>query len=134
MSETAMKVTEDTVTISELKDRWGDKGQSVQLKHSDPNELELYINKMPASTKGKSMKYSRTPVTRTLKGNKKQLKLFGVDCKIQIARFNYTDYLCYLVLYRLPPTNALTRQLTSTARKRNRNCLDCKTQKAILMT
>ena len=55
-----MKVTKDTVTISELYLRqgfWGTKGQTVQLKDADPNELQLFIDKMPASIKGKSVKY-----------------------------------------------------------------------------
>ena len=55
-----MKVTKDTVTISELYVRqgfWGTKGQTVQLKDADPNELQLFIDKMPATIKGKSVKY-----------------------------------------------------------------------------
>ena len=53
-----MKVTKDTVTISELME-WlcGQKGQTVQLKDADPNELQLFIDKMPATIKGKSVKY-----------------------------------------------------------------------------
>ena len=53
-----MKVTKDTVTISELR-RWQSlkKGQTVQLKDADPNELQLFIDKMPATIKGKSVKY-----------------------------------------------------------------------------
>ena len=48
-----MKVTKDTVTISGLDD-----GEcTVQLKDADPNELQLFIEKMPASIKGKSVKY-----------------------------------------------------------------------------
>ena len=56
-----MKVTKDTVTISELYLRqgfWGTKGQTVQLKDADPNELQLFIEKMPATIKGKSVKYN----------------------------------------------------------------------------
>ena len=49
-----MKVTKDTVTIKELKDWWGHEGQTVQLKDADPNELQLFIEKMPASIKGKT--------------------------------------------------------------------------------
>ena len=49
-----MKVTNDTVTISGLNYR----GDTVQLKHADPNELQLFIEKMPASIKGKSVKYN----------------------------------------------------------------------------
>ena len=55
-----MKVTKDTVTISELYLRqgfWGTKGQTVQLKDADPNELQLFIDNMPATIKGKSVKY-----------------------------------------------------------------------------
>ena len=56
-----MKVTKDTVTISELElDRGlieGPKGQTVQLKDADPNELQLFSDKMPATIKGKSVKY-----------------------------------------------------------------------------
>ena len=52
-----MKVTKDTVTISKLT-VFGDlKGQTVQLKDADPNELQLFIDKMPATIKGKSVKY-----------------------------------------------------------------------------
>ena len=55
-----MKVTKDTVTISELYLRqgfWVTKGQTVQLKDADPNELQLFIDNMPATIKGKSLKY-----------------------------------------------------------------------------
>ena len=52
-----MKVTKDTVTISELKQFVGPKGQTVQLKDADPNELQLFIDNMPATIKGKSLKY-----------------------------------------------------------------------------
>ena len=53
-----MKVTKDTVTISELRGGLrGPKGQTVQLKDADPNELQLFIDKMPATIKGKSVKY-----------------------------------------------------------------------------
>ena len=54
MPETTTKVTKDTVTIKELKDWWGNEGQNVQLKDDDPNELQLFIDKMPASIKGKT--------------------------------------------------------------------------------
>ena len=53
-----MKVTKDTVTISELVDGYLQEGQTVQLKDADPNELQLFIDKMPAFTKGKSAKYN----------------------------------------------------------------------------
>ena len=49
-----MKVTNDTVTISGLNYR----GDTVQLKDADPNELQLFIEKMPASIKGKNVKYN----------------------------------------------------------------------------
>ena len=52
MPHSTMKVTKDTVTISGLDS----KGDTVQLKHADPNELQLLIEKMPASIKGKSVK------------------------------------------------------------------------------
>ena len=55
MPETTMKVTNDTVTIRELKLYGGPKGQTVQLKDADPNELQLFIDKMPATIKGKSV-------------------------------------------------------------------------------
>ena len=50
-----MKVTKDTVTIS-----WLDPYEefTVQLKDADPNELQLFIEKMPTSIKGKSVKYN----------------------------------------------------------------------------
>ena len=51
-----MKVTKDTVTISNLAigHLHGRKGRTVQLKDADPNELELFIEKMPATIKGKT--------------------------------------------------------------------------------
>ena len=52
--ESTMKVIKDTVTISELKDWEGSKVQTVQLKDADPNELQLFIEKLPASIKGKT--------------------------------------------------------------------------------
>ena len=58
MPETTMKVTNDTVTISELKLYGAPKKQTVQLKDADPNELQLFIDKMPATIKGKSVKYN----------------------------------------------------------------------------
>ncbi|CAH3172678.1 unnamed protein product [Porites lobata] len=50
-----MKVTKDTVTISDLAigNWYGSKGYTVQLKDADPNELELFIQKLPASIKEK---------------------------------------------------------------------------------
>ena len=47
-----MKATKDTVTISGL-DCYG---HTVQLKDADPNELQFFIEKMPASVKDKSVK------------------------------------------------------------------------------
>ena len=59
MPETTVKVTKDTVTISELQDIMSlNTGQIVQLKDVDPNELQLFIDKMPASIKGESVKYN----------------------------------------------------------------------------
>ena len=52
-----MKVTKDTVTISELTDEFYREGQTVQLKDADPNELQQFIDKVPASIKGQSVKY-----------------------------------------------------------------------------
>ena len=46
-----MKVTKDTVTISGLY--YGRKNQ-VQLKDADPIELQLFIETLPASIKGKT--------------------------------------------------------------------------------
>ena len=54
MPETTMKVTNDTVTISWVNYR----GDTVKLKDADPNELRLFIEKMPASIKGESVKYN----------------------------------------------------------------------------
>ena len=48
-----MKVTKDTVTISGLNG-----GFTVQLKDADPNELQLFIEKMPVFIKGKSFKFN----------------------------------------------------------------------------
>ena len=53
-----MKVTKDTLTVSELEHWYGKKGQTVQLKDADPNELQLFIERMPASVKGESVKYN----------------------------------------------------------------------------
>ena len=55
-----MKVTKDTITINKVEviTLWTrTKGQTVQLKDADPNELQLFIDKMPATIKGKSVKY-----------------------------------------------------------------------------
>ena len=53
--ETTMRVTNDTLTISGLGLR-GD--GTVQVKDADPNELQRFIEKMPATVKGKSVKYN----------------------------------------------------------------------------
>ena len=50
-----MKVTNVTVTISGLSVTAED---TVQLKDTDPNELQLFIERMPASVKGESVKYN----------------------------------------------------------------------------
>ena len=50
-----MKVTKDTVIINGLK-QFGE-GHTVQLKDADPNKLQLFIDKMPATIKGKSVTY-----------------------------------------------------------------------------
>lgn len=52
-----MEVTKDTVTISDLKYLYVLERQTVQLKDADPNELQLFIDNMPATIKGKSVKY-----------------------------------------------------------------------------
>ena len=49
-----MKVTNDTVTISELTFWVGGRRNTVQLKDADPNELQLFIEMLPASIKGKT--------------------------------------------------------------------------------
>ena len=54
MPETTVKVTKDSLTISELEDFYYQQRQTVQLKDADPNDIQLFIDKMPASVKGKS--------------------------------------------------------------------------------
>ena len=54
MPETTVKVTKNSLTISELEDWEYRKRQTVQLKDADPNDIQLFIDKMPASVKGKS--------------------------------------------------------------------------------
>ena len=54
MPETTVKVTKNSLTISELEDWDYQKRQTVQLKDADPNDIQLFIDKMPASVKGKS--------------------------------------------------------------------------------
>ena len=71
MPGSTMKVTKDTVTINGLDYR----GDTVQLKDADPNELQLLIEKMPASIKGKSVK----------KKNVKTLFGFGFGIKRYMA-------------------------------------------------
>ena len=56
-----MKVTNHTVTISGLN-----RGHTVQLKDADPNELQLLIEKMPASVKGKNVKYNSSKLCLVL--------------------------------------------------------------------
>ena len=56
-----MKVTNDTVTISGLSGK-----NAVQLKDADPNELQLFIEKMPASIKGKNVKYNSSKLCLVL--------------------------------------------------------------------
>ena len=48
-----MMFTKATVLISELAGK-----NTVHLKDADPNELQLFIEKMPASIKGESVKYN----------------------------------------------------------------------------
>ena len=54
MPETTVKVTKDSLTITELEDWDYQIRQTVQLKDADPNDIQLFIDKMPASVKGKS--------------------------------------------------------------------------------
>ena len=54
MPETTVKVTKNSLTISELEDWEYQKRQTVQLKDADPNDIQLFIDKMPVSVKGKS--------------------------------------------------------------------------------
>ena len=61
-----MKVTKDTVTIRELKTARGLKKQTVQLKEADPSELQLFMEKMPASIKGKNVKYNSSKLCLVL--------------------------------------------------------------------
>ena len=52
-----MKATKDTVTISKLRrGLLGPAAHTVQLKDADPNELQLLIDKMPATINGKSVR------------------------------------------------------------------------------
>ena len=59
LPETTMTVTKDTVTISEQHAFYymSPSKHSVQLKDADPSELQLFIDTMPATIKGKSVKY-----------------------------------------------------------------------------
>ena len=59
--ETTIKVTKDTVTISGLSGK-----NTVQLKDADPNELKLFIEKMPASIKGKNVIYNSSKLCLVL--------------------------------------------------------------------
>ena len=56
-----MNVTKNTVTISGLAGK-----NTVQLKDADPNELQLFIEKMPASIKGKNVKYNSSKLCLVL--------------------------------------------------------------------
>ena len=48
-----MKVTKDTVTISELENCFGSKGHTVQLKDADPNELQILSKRCPSLSKAR---------------------------------------------------------------------------------
>ena len=50
-----MKVTEDTVTFSDDEVR---RERTIQLRDADPNELQFFIDKIPAPIKGKRVKYN----------------------------------------------------------------------------
>ena len=56
-----MNVTKNTVTISGLAGK-----NTVQLKDADPNELQLFIEKMPASIRGKNVKYNSSKLCLVL--------------------------------------------------------------------
>ena len=73
MPETTMKVTKDTVTISGLD--YGVQNQ-VQLKDVDPIELQLFIEKLPASIKGK---------TKSMKCNFQSFFYFDFETKRHIV-------------------------------------------------
>ena len=73
MPETTMKVTKDTVTISGLD--YGRQNQ-VQLKDVDPIELQLFIEKLPASIKGK---------TKSMKCNFQSFFYFDFETKRHIV-------------------------------------------------
>ena len=51
-----MKVTKDTITISKLQlwTSFFSQRKTVQLKDTDPNELQRFIEKLPSSIKGKT--------------------------------------------------------------------------------
>ena len=49
-----MKVTKDTIKISKLQLWTYPCSQTVQLKDTDPNELQRFIEKLPSSIKGKT--------------------------------------------------------------------------------
>jgi len=52
-----VKVTENSVTISGLRELFlwpgSQEGQTVSLKDANPTELQLFIDQLPASIKGK---------------------------------------------------------------------------------
>ena len=66
MPETTFKVTKGAVTITELHDKSGRRGQTVQLRGADPSELQLFIDKMPAFIKGKNAKYNSSKLCLVL--------------------------------------------------------------------
>lgn len=53
-----MKVTKDTIKLSDLESILGLKGQTVHLQDAKPDELQLFIDKLPHFIKGKSLEYS----------------------------------------------------------------------------
>ena len=48
-----MKVTNDTLSIKR-----SEYDRPIQIEYANPNELQLFIDKMPASIKGNSVKYN----------------------------------------------------------------------------
>ena len=68
----------DSVTISNLKEwsaPWFRLGRktSVQLKDADPNELQLFIDKLPASIKGKETLFGFGNGVLAVTGNEQQI-------------------------------------------------------------
>ena len=56
--ETSIKVTKDTIKLSDLESIFGLKGQTVHLQDAKPDELQLFIDKLSHFIKGKSLEYS----------------------------------------------------------------------------